>query len=66
MRREETTEVKTRDKRTGRRYDCGCLFFFSLFKIFKPSNNFEFSKLPLPFCKKFKFPDNVLVVKMAN
>ena len=32
-----------------RAYDCGCLVFPFLFKIARPSNNFEFSKLPFPF-----------------
>ena len=38
------------------------MFFF--FKITGPSNNFEFSKLPLPTLKEFNFPGNFVFVRL--
>ena len=71
-RREEGEEMK-KARENQERYDvlcvCLCGFDFScffFFKITRPSNNFDFSKLPLPTLKAFFSPCNVLFVQLAN
>ena len=61
---DEKTRRKKRQEKIKRDtmcYVCGCVLFS---KIARPSNNFEFSKLPLPTLKEFNFPGNCLFVRL--
>ena len=69
--REDKTEDKKREKK--RRQDerkqkktIIIVWFLFLFKITRPSNNFEFSKEPDANPEHDFFPGNVLFVKIAN
>ena len=61
---DEKTRRKKRQEKIKRDtmcYVCGCVLCS---KIARPSNNFEFSKLPLPTLKEFNFPRNFLFVRL--
>ena len=45
-------------------WSVGLVLFFFFFKITRPSNYFEFSKLPLPTLNEFNFPGNFFFVRL--
>ena len=54
-------QEKIREKTRREKKQDNCVFFF---KITGPSNNFEFSKLPLPTLKEFNFSGNFVFVRL--
>ena len=61
---EDKTKEKTREDQE--RYDVLCVWLCVFLKITRPSNDFEFSKLPLSTLKELKFPGNFLFVRLQN
>ena len=60
-RKEDGRQEKIREKTRREKKQDNCVFFFN---ITGPSNNFEFSKLPLPILKEFNFPGNFVFVRL--
>ena len=59
---EDKTKEKTREDQEI--YDMLCVWLCVFLKITRPSNNFDFSKLPLPTLKEFNFPGNFVFVRL--
>ena len=57
-------DEKRRDKMKENRREIRLWLSGFFFKITRPANNFEFSKLPLPTLKEFYFPGNFVFVRL--
>ena len=64
--RRKTKEEKRRDKMKENRREIRLWLSVFLFKITRPSNNFEFSKLPLPTLQALIIFPEIFVREIAN